>query len=85
MATKRVFKRMSPPREPRHGGIYDVPGYPCVHCKHLDTCNDMKCAEFQRFWRVYMWRVRNNLGIAQPDLPDEYKLSAISEAQEDKP
>lgn len=85
MSSKRVYKQADPPREPLHGGIYDVPGYPCAQCQHLAGCRDIRCDEFQRFWRTFMWRVRNHLDIPQPELPDEYKISAISAIQEDEP
>lgn len=85
MSSKRVYKQADPPREPLHGGIYDVPGYPCGQCQHLSGCKDIHCDEFQRFWRTFMYRVREHLDIPQPELSDEYKLAAITAIQEDKP
>lgn len=83
MSSKRVYRKMVPPRN-LHGGIYDVPGYPCKSCIHMDKCRDMYCDEFQSFWRGFMRRVRHNLGMEQPELSDKDKLAAVMEKMEEE-
>lgn len=80
MSSKRVYKRMIPPRK-LHGGIYDVPGYPCKNCCHMEKCRDISCDEFQRFWRGFMRRIRDNMGVAQPEPSDKDELAAVMEEE----
>lgn len=76
---RRTFKKTDQPREGLTGGIYDVPGYPCVQCKYLQDCNSINCPAFQTFWRRFMRRVRENLGIKQPEAGDCEKLMGMED------
>lgn len=80
MSSKRAYKRMVPPHN-IHGGIYDVPGYPCKNCCHMEKCRDISCDEFQRFYRGFMRRIRDNMGVAQPEPSDKDKLAAVMEEE----
>lgn len=80
MSSKRAYKRVAEPRK-IHGGIYDVPGYPCKGCCHMEKCRDISCDAFQQFWLGFMRRVRDNLGVAQPKPSDKDKLAEVFEEE----